>query len=39
MNDFASSSLGQLREIVGNRLLLLPGARIVILDKKQRHPD
>ena len=32
MSDFASSYVGQLRQLVGNRLLLLPGARIVIQD-------
>lgn len=30
MSDFASSYLGQLRELVGNRLLLVPGIRVVI---------
>lgn len=32
MSSFASSYVGQLRQLVGNRLLLLPGARIVIQD-------
>lgn len=36
MNDFASSYVGQLRQLVGNRLLLLPGARIVIQDDEGR---
>ncbi len=36
MNDFASSYVGQLRDLVGNRLLLLPGARVVIQDSEQR---
>lgn len=36
MSDFASSYIGQLRKIVGNRLLLMPGARIVIQDDQQR---
>ena len=30
MSDFASSYVGQLRKLVGNRLLLVPGARIVV---------
>ncbi|NKB52449.1 MAG: NUDIX domain-containing protein [Rhizobiaceae bacterium] len=30
MSDFASSYVGQLRQLVGNRLLLIPGTRIVI---------
>ncbi|WP_072386521.1 NUDIX domain-containing protein [Hyphomicrobium sp. CS1BSMeth3] len=34
MPDFASSYLGQLRKLVGTRLLLVPGARIVI-----EHPS
>ncbi len=36
MNDFTSSYVGQLRGLVGNRLLLLPGARIVVEDSEQR---
>ncbi len=36
MRDFTSSHLGQLRKIVGNCLLLVPGARIIILDSRQR---
>lgn len=36
MNDFASSYVGQLRKLVGNRRLLVPGARIVIEDSRQR---
>jgi len=27
---FADSYLGQLRELIGNRLVLMPGARVVI---------
>ena len=30
MSDFAVSTLGRLRALVGNRLLLVPGVRIVI---------
>ena len=30
MTDFADSYVGQLRRVVGDRLLLVPGARIVI---------
>ena len=30
MADFASSYVGRLRKLVGNRLLLVPGARIVV---------
>ena len=30
MPDFASSYVGQLRKLVGTRLLLVPGARIVV---------
>ncbi len=30
MSDFAASHLGQIRALVGSRLLLVPGARIVI---------
>ena len=30
MSDFENSHLGQLRKIVGTRLLLVPGARVVI---------
>lgn len=36
MNDFASSYVGRLRKIIGNRLLLIPGTRIVIQDEQQR---
>ena len=36
MSDFASSYVGQLRKIIGDRLLLVPGARIVIQDDQQR---
>ena len=30
MPDFGNSYVGQLRKLVGSRLLLVPGARIVI---------
>lgn len=30
VNDFKDSYLGQLREVVGNRLILMPGARCLI---------
>lgn len=30
MNEFSDSYVGQLRTLIGNRLLLIPGARIVI---------
>ena len=36
MTGFAESYLGQLRAIVGDRLLLVPGARIVIEDSEGR---
>lgn len=36
MNDFASSYLGRLRASVGSRLLLVPGARVVIEDDQNR---
>lgn len=35
-DDFAQSYVGQLRAIVGNRLLLIPGARVVIEDPQGR---
>jgi 8-oxo-dGTP pyrophosphatase MutT (NUDIX family) len=34
--DFASSYLGKLRRIVGSRLILIPGARIVVHDRLGR---
>lgn len=33
---FADSYLGKLRQIVGNRLILIPGARIVVHDRAGR---
>ena len=36
MNSFEQSYLGQLRSVVGNQLLLIPGARIVIEDSENR---
>ncbi len=36
MSDFASSYVGQLRKLVGKRLLLIPGTRIIIVDHKGR---
>ena len=36
MNSSAESYIGQLRSVVGNQLLLLPGARIVIEDSENR---
>lgn len=36
MSDFASSYLGRLRASVGSRLLLVPGARVVIEDSQDR---
>jgi len=36
MDDFESSYLGKLRKIVGDRLLLMPGARIIIIDREQQ---
>lgn len=32
MDDFSDSYLGRLRKVVGNRLILMPGARCVIQD-------
>lgn len=32
MDDFVASYMGQLRQLVGPRLLLVPGARIIIED-------
>jgi len=34
--NFADSYLGKLREIVGKRLILIPGARIVVHDRSGR---
>lgn len=36
MNGFASSYLGQLRQVIGNRLVLVPGTRIIIQGDDQR---
>ena len=36
MSDFASSYLGRLRALVGPRLLLVPGARVVVTDGADR---
>lgn len=36
MNDFASSYLGRLRQLVGSRLLLVPGTRVVVEDAEGR---
>jgi len=36
MTNFTASYLGKLRAKVGNRLLLVPGARVVILDASAR---
>jgi len=36
MSDFDSSDLGQLRQLVGNRLLLVPGARAIIENNQQQ---
>lgn len=36
MNNFAESYVGQLRSLVGSRMLLIPGARIVIEDADER---
>lgn len=33
MTDFADSYLGRLRSLVGPRLLLVPGARVVIVNE------
>jgi hypothetical protein len=33
LSDFSKSWLGQLRQVVGNRLVLMPGTRIVIEDE------
>jgi 8-oxo-dGTP pyrophosphatase MutT (NUDIX family) len=32
MSDFSKSYLGQLRQLVGSRLILMPGARLVLHD-------
>jgi len=34
--NFSGSYLGKLRKIVGNRLILIPGARIVVHDRSER---
>ncbi|MDB5589744.1 NUDIX domain-containing protein [Enterovirga sp.] len=34
MSDFASSYLGRLRSLVGSRLLLVPGMRVVVEDPR-----
>ncbi len=36
LSDFSQSWLGQLRLVVGNRLVLMPGTRIVIEDEQGR---
>ena len=36
MGDFADSYLGQLRKVIGSRLVLMPGTRIVIEDDAGR---
>lgn len=36
MSDFESSYLGKLRQVVGDQLVLMPGARIIIEDVRQR---
>jgi ADP-ribose pyrophosphatase YjhB (NUDIX family) len=36
VNDFEESYLGQLRKLIGNRLVLMPGARCVIEDEDGR---
>ena len=33
---FSDSYLGKLRKIVGSRLILIPGARIVVHDRQER---
>jgi 8-oxo-dGTP pyrophosphatase MutT (NUDIX family) len=35
-DDFADSYLGQLRKLIGSRMVLMPGARCVILDGEER---
>lgn len=43
MSDFSKSYLGKLRQLVGSRLVLMPGARLVLHDDKrvflQRRAD
>lgn len=34
--SFSQSYLGQLRKIVGNRIILIPGARVVVHDRRGR---
>ncbi len=36
MSDFAGSYLGELRRLVGSRLLLVPGTRVVVTDQGSR---
>ncbi|GJD79142.1 NUDIX domain-containing protein [Methylobacterium gregans] len=36
MSDFADSYLGELRRLVGSRLLLVPGTRVVVTDAAGR---
>ena len=37
--NFSDSYLGKLRKIVGSRLILIPGARIVVQDRRlAAHP-
>ncbi|MEO9904395.1 NUDIX domain-containing protein [Nisaea sp.] len=35
-DDFADSYLGQLRKLIGSRMVLMPGARCVILDSDEK---
>ncbi len=35
-DDFADSYLGQLRKLIGGRMVLMPGARCIILDGQER---
>ncbi len=34
--SFAKSYLGQLRKVVGSRIILVPGARVVVMDRQHR---
>lgn len=36
MSDFEQSYLGQLRKIIGSRMVLMPGARCVVVDAEER---
>ena len=36
MPDFAQSYFGQLRQLIGNRLMLVPGTRLVLADAEGR---